>query len=503
MRYRLATYRECKAHREWNTTCPDCGRKGKFSPYIDTVTMQPVDDKRCGRCNRLSNCGYHLPPREVARTEDFVSRRSRERRENSDSVNYTSHRSHEAHRSCIAERSQLPSGVYTRRSRQQGRSDLPFREIAFPLRPANTFCEICEKQKGEICETKANKQEAEEFYDKMHRAMQQSQPWGHHLGTWLRTKFPREQVDAALKRYHVGGTPDGATLWWQIDEQGRVHTGKAMQYNSLTGHRVKEQGFPVNWAHRMRLYGEPTDLVVPQCLFGLHLIDTRSVYDNDNENRYPLRTTCSLAGPPSHRALCSPRSARLGIQPTLQGPRYAPLKRDSAESTKYGTNQKELSPFKGRSEAFRGLAKCQAVPSEGSAELCTTEADRERRNEETERRGYDKSTSSLGLQAATPPLVRLVESEKTDLILSLLCPDKVWLATGGKQNFKEQMLMPLLGYEVEVYPDADALTDWYARAVEMNRTHGTRLHIPTWYYDLMNHDEARRAGLDLADVLLR
>ena len=65
------------------------------------------------------------------------------------------------------------------------------------------------------------------------------------------------------------------------------------------------------------------------------------------------------------------------------------------------------------------------------------------------------------------------------------------------------MLMPLLGYEVEVYPDADALTDWYARAAEMNRTHGTRLHIPTWYYDLMNHDEARRAGLDLADVLLR
>ena len=90
-RYRLATYRECKAHREWNTTCPDCGRKGKFSPYIDTVTMEPVDDSQCGRCNRLSNCGYHLPPREVARTEDFNSRESRERRENLGSVNYTSH----------------------------------------------------------------------------------------------------------------------------------------------------------------------------------------------------------------------------------------------------------------------------------------------------------------------------------------------------------------------------------------------------------------------------
>ena len=48
-----------------------------------------------------------------------------------------------------------------------------------------------------------------------------------------------------------------------------------------------------------------------------------------SSHQYPLRPSGSLAGPPSHRALCSPRSARLGIQPTLQGPRYAPLKRDS------------------------------------------------------------------------------------------------------------------------------------------------------------------------------
>lgn len=96
----------------------------------------------------------------------------------------------------------------------------------------------------------------------------------------------------------------------------------------------------------------------------------------------------------------------------------------------------------------------------------------------------------------------IVESEKTALIMSLVCPDRVWLATGGKQSLKETMLRPLIGYEVEVYPDADALADWYTRTVEMNRTIGTHLHIPTWYYDLMNHDEARNAGLDLADILM-
>ena len=388
MRYRLATYRECKAHREWNTTCPDCGRKGKFSPYIDIATMQPVDDKRCGRCSRLSNCGYHLPPREMPRTEDYGSRESRERRENPGPENYASHRSHKSHRSCIAESSQLPSGVYTRRSRQQGRSDLPFREIR----------EICVRQKEDINETKKHQREVEEFYEKMRRACEQSQPWGSHLVTWLRTKFPREQVDAALKRYHVGGTPDGATLWWQIDEQGRVHTGKAMQYNPLTGHRVKETGGAVNWAHRMRRYGEPSELVVPQCLFGLHLLN-----DNVDVNE-------------------------------------------------------NLAP------------RCVQAPS---------------------------------LRGRAGGEVAIVESEKTALIMSLVCPEKVWLATGGKANFKEQMLAPLIGLEVAVYPDADALHDWYTRAVEMNRTLGTHLHIPTGYYNLMDHDEARREGWDLADILLR
>ena len=70
------------------------------------------------------------------------------------------------------------------------------------------------------------------------------------------------------------------------------------------------------------------------------------------DNGYPLRTSCS-----------------------------SPLKGDSAESAGGAaskSNQKELSPFKGRSEAFGGLPKWQSVPSEGSAVPCATEADRER-----------------------------------------------------------------------------------------------------------------------------
>ena len=413
MRYRLATYRECKAHREWNTTCPDCGRKGKFSPYIDTTTMQPVDDKRCGRCNRLSNCGYHLPPRMVK--NGFIKKE--ERYANSPSVYRGATRDERCLRrreiylpkvvsggSCLSLR---PANYVSKRSAEQNDTtrsacnapvltdshDSVVQGTALPS--LSTAWHLANPLKASFAINRGGVSgDAERIhYSRMHRACEQSLPWGSHLVTWLRTKFSREQVDAALKRYHVGGTPDGATLWWQIDEQGRVHTGKAMQYNPLTGHRVKEQGFPVNWAHRMRIYGEPSELVVPQCLFGEHLAP-----------------------------LLSPQGGKTAM------PEYSPL-----------------------------------GEIEGAA---------------------------------------IVESEKTALIMSLVCPDQVWLATGGKANFKESMLAPLIGLEVTVYPDADALHDWYARAVEMNRRLGTRLYIPTWYYNMMDHPEAIARGLDLADMLL-
>lgn len=343
-RYRLAHYRECRAHREWNTTCPACGRRGKFVPYIDTHTMRPVDDRQCGRCNRESNCGYHLPPRQLPRTEEYVSRKARP---------FVSHRT-------------------------------PFRET---------------------CVRQNNQQEIEVHYEKMHRACEQSQPWGSHLVTWLRTRFPREAVAAAIKRYRVGGTPDGATLWWQIDSQGRVRTGKAMRYNPLTGHRVKESGGAVNWAHRMRLYGEPAELAVEQCLFGEHLASLR--------DGVMLSTAKHLA--------------------TSSG--------------------------------------------EGSFAM-------------------------LSMTATEEDPFALVESEKTALIMSLVKPGTVWLATSGKQNFKDAMLAPLLDHEVAVYPDADALADWSRRIGRLNSTLGHRLYIPVWYYNLMDHEQPRREGWDLADVMM-
>jgi len=63
--------------------------------------------------------------------------------------------------------------------------------------------------------------------------------------------------------------------------------------------------------------------------------------------------------------------------------------------------------------------------------------------------------------------VGLVESEKTAIICAIVYPDKVWLATGGKQNLHGERMQVLKGHKVFVYPDADAVDNWRERVTRM------------------------------------
>ena len=81
-----------------------------------------------------------------------------------------------------------------------------------------------------------------------------------------------------MEDYRLGATRDGAVIFWQIDRENKVRTGKVMQYNPGDGHRVKDgQTSAVNWIHsilkRQRVLAEEWQL--SQCLFGEHLL---SVY---------------------------------------------------------------------------------------------------------------------------------------------------------------------------------------------------------------------------------
>lgn len=87
----------------------------------------------------------------------------------------------------------------------------------------------------------------------------------------------KARIEPTLKAYHVGHSRKGHTMWWQIDEQGRVRTGKMMKYK-VDGHRDKEAGYNFDWVHAALYRDEnlpqyddlKTDEV--QTLFGMHLL---------------------------------------------------------------------------------------------------------------------------------------------------------------------------------------------------------------------------------------
>lgn len=74
--------------------------------------------------------------------------------------------------------------------------------------------------------------------------------------------------------YRIGSTKDGRIIYWQIDRNGLVRTGKVIKYDKTTGHRVKGQSDCVNWIHSMlKAKGVLNDdYNLGQCLFGEHLL---------------------------------------------------------------------------------------------------------------------------------------------------------------------------------------------------------------------------------------
>ena len=100
------------------------------------------------------------------------------------------------------------------------------------------------------------------------------------------------RLPIVLQEYHVGWSAQkGMTIFWLIDEENLVRTGKMMRYQE-DGHRVKEKGYNNDWVHsalsrrwdkekRQWVYEtpypypdifNPDEQRVKQTLFGMHLL---------------------------------------------------------------------------------------------------------------------------------------------------------------------------------------------------------------------------------------
>jgi hypothetical protein len=93
----------------------------------------------------------------------------------------------------------------------------------------------------------------------------------NHLATYLSTLFDAITTEALIKQYKIGTSKHwpGSTVFWQIDQSGAIRTGKIMQYDPMTGKRVKEPFEKIQWVHKVI---KEKDFNLKQCLFGEHLL---------------------------------------------------------------------------------------------------------------------------------------------------------------------------------------------------------------------------------------
>ncbi|MGC1631275.1 MAG: DUF6371 domain-containing protein [Gelidibacter sp.] len=82
-------------------------------------------------------------------------------------------------------------------------------------------------------------------------------------------------LDTALylaDKYNIGTSKlwQGATVFWQVDKNNNVRSGKIMLYNASNGKRVKEPYNHINWVHSaLKL----DSFNLEQCYFGEHLLN--------------------------------------------------------------------------------------------------------------------------------------------------------------------------------------------------------------------------------------
>jgi hypothetical protein len=93
----------------------------------------------------------------------------------------------------------------------------------------------------------------------------------NHFVQFLINLFGVEVASQLVSRYFIATSKhwNGATVFWQIDTQGKVRTGKIMLYSPITGKRVKNLETPVYWVHKAL---KQPEFELRQCLFGEHLL---------------------------------------------------------------------------------------------------------------------------------------------------------------------------------------------------------------------------------------
>lgn len=97
--------------------------------------------------------------------------------------------------------------------------------------------------------------------------------------------------------------------------------------------------------------------------------------------------------------------------------------------------------------------------------------------------------------------IAIVESEKTAVLMTVLLPQYVWLATGGLHNLKAENTSILRGRKVILFPDLNAFDKWKVKETEL-----LRIGCSVTTSDLLERlatPNDKSEGYDLADYFIK
>jgi len=194
--------------------CPSCGQKQSFTLYLDSNTNKPIH-RTVGKCNRESKCGYHYTPKQYFIDNPMLQ---------SSSMFPNSVSPRILHTPSPLERAGVRSGGLV--------GSIPFSFIEKSASYRSNFVRF-------LCEILTEK-----------------------------------QIEFVAEHYALGATKNKEVIFWQIDIQGKVRTGKIMQYNPETGRRLKHESGAIDWVHnKLKKSGTLSEnFNLQQCFFGEHLL---------------------------------------------------------------------------------------------------------------------------------------------------------------------------------------------------------------------------------------
>ena len=197
-------------------TCPLCKQPHQFTRYIDIQSGYHVAN-HVGICNRATKCGYHYPPKQYFQDNELT-----------------------AH----IKKPVLPkSHQFKKLNAKIGLGD----KVEAPPKPPDFI-------------NKHTFQKSLSNYD------------NNNLVKYLDTVLGKDLVDHMINIYKIGTSSQyggESTIFWQIDTNWKIRTGKIIHYDPITGKRKKAPGQTANWVHYLQ-YGK--DYNLQQCLFGEHLL---------------------------------------------------------------------------------------------------------------------------------------------------------------------------------------------------------------------------------------